>query len=202
MARRIDKNSIDIITVVMSLIVGVFIGLIISKKIKPNENNINVMEEINNLDYFYILQIAKFDNPTGAINYQKVLNDKNLYSVIVLDNNYYYIYGGISDKEEGLSTYASRYNIMGYDTIVKKELIDEKVNSILDDNVLLEFYLECIHNLFLSLQNKPFVISDKYSLNPINIELYTDLTILTTLKNDDLRYKTQLQAYKLITEAL
>ena len=98
----LKKNNIDIIIILMSLVIGVFLGYMIGKKISSGDENIPVVKE-SELEYVYILQIAKFDNPSGAKNYQNVLSEKNLDSIVVYDKIYYYIYGGIASSEEKLS---------------------------------------------------------------------------------------------------
>lgn len=195
------KNNIDIFLVLMSLIIGVFLGYIIGNKYNKDENDINVLKE-EKIEYIYVLQIAKFDNPTGAANYQKALKDKSLDSIVLYDKVYYYIYGGIGSSEESLDNIKNKFILLGYNPIIKKELLIEKANSVLDDEILYNFYCECINNLYLSLENKDFEISDRYNVEPINIELFTQITILKTIKNENLRMKAQLQAYKLICESL
>lgn len=195
------KNNIDIFLVLMSLIIGVFLGYIIGNKYNKDENDINVLKE-EKIEYIYVLQIAKFDNPTGAANYQKALKDKSLDSIVLYDKVYYYIYGGIGSSEESLDNIKNKFILLGYNPIIKKELLIEKANSVLDDEILYNFYCECINNLYLSLENKDFEISDRYNVEPINIELFTQITILKTMKNENLRMKAQLQAYKLICESL
>lgn len=195
------KYNLDVISIVMSLIIGVFIGYIISTKVKDDEMLEPVLGE-ENLEYFYLLQVAKFDNPEGATNYQKVLKTKSLDSVIVYDRVYYYIYGGIGSSEEVLSDLKSKFYLLGYETIIKKEYLIDKANSVIESNELYGFYTECIHNLYKSLNNESFVISDIYFVNPINIELFTQLSILLNIKNADLKQKAELQAYKIIIESL
>ena len=195
------KYNLDVISIVMSLIIGAFIGYIISTKVKDDEMLEPVLGE-ENLEYFYLLQVAKFDNPEGATNYQKVLKTKNLDSVIVYDRVYYYIYGGIGSSEEVLSDLKSKFYLLGYETIIKKEYLIDKANSVIESNELYGFYTECIHNLYKSLNNESFVISDIYFVNPINIELFTQLSILLNIKNTDLKQKAELQAYKIIIESL
>jgi len=195
------KYNIDIISIVMSLIIGVFIGYIISTKINIDPNTEEVLN-VPELDYFYILQVAKFDNAQGATNYKKVLDTKNLESIIVYDKVYYYIYGGIASSEEALTDIKSKYYLLGYETIIKKEYLIDKANSVIDNLELYEFYTESINNLYKSLNGETFQISEKYFINPVNIELFTQLSILLNIKNPELKQKAELQAYKIIIENL
>lgn len=201
--KKTSNNNFDIVIVIMSLIIGVFIGYLLSSKFVTNSNQtLETGGEVESLNYVYLLQVARFDNPTGASKYQETLKSKNLDSIVVFDKVYYYIYGGISSKEEDLENLKNKFYIMGYETIIKKELLVEKANMIIDETNLYNFYLECINNLYLSLKGESFTISEIYYIDPINIELFTQLSILINMKNPELRLKAQLQTYKLIIESI
>ncbi len=201
--KKTSNNNFDIVIVIMSLIIGIFIGYLLGTNLdNETSQTIETGGEIETLNYIYLLQVARFDNPTGASNYIQTLKSKNLDSICVYDKVYYYIYGGISSKQEDLDNLKNKFYIMGYETIIKKELLEEKANMIIDDTRLYNYYLECINNLYLSLKNEPFTISEIYYIDPINIELFTQLSILTNMKNQELRLKAQLQAYKLIIESI
>lgn len=197
----LKKNNIDIIIILISLAMGIFIGYMIGKKMTTEDKTIDVIKE-NELEYVYILQIAKFDNPSGAKNYQSVLSGKNLDSIVVYDKVYYYIYGCIASSEEGLNDLKNKFSILGYSPIIKKELLIEKANSYLDNEKIYSFYSECINNLYKSLKGEDFEISEKYNIDPINVELFTQMTIIKSMKNEALKQKAQMQAYKLIIENL
>lgn len=201
--KKTSNNNFDIVIVIMSLIIGIFIGYLLGTNLdNKTSQTTETGGEIETLNYIYLLQVARFDNPTGASNYIQTLKSKNLDSICVYDKVYYYIYGGISSKQEDLDNLKNKFYIMGYETIIKKELLEEKANMIIDDTRLYNYYLECINNLYLSLKNEPFTISEIYYIDPINIELFTQLSILTNMKNQELRLKAQLQAYKLIIESI
>lgn len=202
----IKKRDFDVLGILLAVVIGIFLGYLIGTRfdlggteevINPEGEN-----EIEKIEYIYLLQIAKFDNPDGALNYQTVLKNKEMDAVVVYDGTFYYIYGGISSSEEGLKNLQSKFYVLGYETIIKRELLIDKANSIIDNKNYYDFYSEAIHNLYLSLNNQPFTISEKYYVNPIDIELFTQLTILTNIKNDTLKLKAQLQAYKIIIESL
>ena len=207
LTKRKNNNNIDIVIIIMSLIIGIFIGYLIGNKLNTN----NTIEEKtdpvsgtveDNLPYIYLLQIAKFDNPDGANKYYETLKSKNLDSIIVYDNVYYYLYGGISATEVALENLKNKFYIMGYNTIIKKDLLIEKANMIIDEEKNYEFFKEAINNLYSSLKDEPYTISEKYYVDPINLELFTQLTILINLKNPEIKQKAQLQAYKIIIENL
>lgn len=199
------RKDFDVLGILLSVIIGIFLGYLISTKLNINDTTVSVDNKSNEnetIEYFYLLQVAKFDNPEGALKYQEVLNNKEIESIVVFDGNFYYIYGGIATNEEALSTLQSKFYVLGYDTIIKKELLIDKANSIIDNKNYYDFYSEAIHNLYSSLKGDEIVISEKYYVNPLDIELFTQLTILSTIKNETLKLKAQLQAYKIISESL
>lgn len=198
------KKDYDVIGILLAVIIGIFLGYLIGTKInfEGTEEVLNKEETKEEIEYVYLLQIAKFDNPDGASNYQNVLKNKEMDTIVVFDGNYYFIYGGIGASEESLKNLQSKFYVLGYETIIKKELLIDKANSIIDNKNYYDFYSEAIHNLYLSLKGEEFEISEKYYLNPIDIELFTQLTILMNIKNDTLKLKAQLQAYKIILESL
>lgn len=199
------KKDYDVVGILLAVVIGIFLGYLIGTKLNFDETlDVSNKEEEpkEEIEYVYLLQIAKFDNPDGAINYQKVLLNKEMDNVVVFDGNFYYIYGGIGASEDALLSLQSKFYVLGYDTIIKKELLIDKANSIIDNKTYYDFYSEGIHNLYLSLKGEQIVISEKYYLNPIDIELFTQLTILMNIKNDTLKLKAQLQAYKIIIENL
>ena len=202
---NIKKKDYDVYGVLLAILIGIFLGYLIGTKL-DFENTEEVSNEENELketiEYVYLLQIAKFDNPEGASNYQKVLSNKEMDTVVVFDGNFYYIYGAIGASEESLKNIQSKFYVLGYDTIIKKELLIDKANSIIDNKAHYDFYSEGIHNLYLSLKNETFIISEKYYINPVDIELFTQLTILMNIKNETLKLKAQMQAYKIIIENL
>ncbi len=199
------RKDYDVLGILLAVIIGIFLGYLIGTKLNfdDTEDVISSKEsEKEEIEYIYLLQIAKFDNPDGALNYQNILKTKEMDCVVVFDGTFYYIYGGIGVTEESLANLQSKFYVLGYDTIIKRELLIDKANSIIDNKNYYDFYSEAIHSLYLSLKGDPFTISEKYYVNPIDIELFTQLTILQNIKNDTLKLKTQLQAYKIIIESL
>lgn len=199
------RKDYDVLGILLAVIIGIFLGYLIGTKLNfdDTEDVVSSKEsEKEEIEYIYLLQIAKFDNPDGALNYQNILKTKEMDCVVVFDGTFYYIYGGIGVTEESLTNLQSKFYVLGYDTIIKRELLIDKANSIIDNKNYYDFYSEAIHSLYLSLKGDPFTISEKYYVNPIDIELFTQLTILQNIKNDTLKLKTQLQAYKIIIESL
>ena len=83
---NIKKKDYDVFGVLLAILIGIFLGYLIGTKL-DFENTEEVSNEENELketiEYVYLLQIAKFDNPEGASNYQKVLSNKEMDTVVI-----------------------------------------------------------------------------------------------------------------------
>ena len=198
------KRDFDVIGILLGVVIGILIGYFISTRLNINDETVlgsNVIEE-EVKGYVYLLQLAKFDNPDGALNYVKTVKNKGLNAEAVYDGQYYYIYGAISGSESDLEIQKAVFEATGYTTIVKKEYLIDKANRVLDDQEKYEFWLEGINNLINCLKDEDILISDKYYSNPIDLEFFSTMTILQTIQNEEIKAKVKLQAYRMISENL
>ena len=137
------KRDFDVIGILLGVVIGILIGYFISTRLNINDETFlgsNVIEE-EVKGYVYLLQLAKFDNPDGALNYVKTVKNKGLNAEAVYDGQYYYIYGAISGSESDLEIQKAVFEATGYTTIVKKEYLIDKANRVLDDQEKYEFWL-------------------------------------------------------------
>lgn len=106
-------------------------------------------------------------------------------------------------EEENLASLAARYLDHGIHTIVVKEYLLDKLNSVIENDEECEFWSECINNLLNSLEDKEVEVSPKYALNRKYPEV---LVVISFLKEDYDSESTllllQLDAYRLIVETL
>lgn len=197
------KRDFDVVGIMLGVIIGILIGYFISSRLIEKEIEVGgtIVEEEKE-GYVYLLQLAKFDNPSGALNFSDSLKKCDIYTEVVCEGNYYFIYGAISDSEEGLALTRTVIEAKGYSGLIKKEYILDKANRVLDDNVKYEFWLEGINNLIRSLKNEEIIISEKYYINPINLEFFSTISILKTIQNEEIKNKAKLQAYRMICENL
>lgn len=197
------KHTIDIMGIILGIIVGTLLGYFLSSKVNLDDNEKPVIGEVETKEdgYIYLLQIAKFDNPTGASNYMEALEKNGFYSIYVYEDCYY-IYGGISLTLDGLSGLKSSYEIKGYTPLIKKEYILDLPNKVIENNYQYNFWSEGIQNFLKTFKNESVEISDMYYTNYVNLELITNLTMIDKLKSSDDKSKLQLQTYKNIVENL
>lgn len=198
------KRDFDVVGILLGVIIGVLIGYFISTRLNIRDETVLggeiIEEEVKG--YVYLLQLAKFDNPEGALNYVKSVKNKGLNAEAIYDGQYYYIYGAISSSESNLDVQKTIFEATGYKTIIKKEYLIDKANRVLDDPEKYDFWLEGINNLINCLNNEEIIISDKYYSNPIDLEFFSTMTILKTIQNEEIKEKVKLQAYRMITENL
>ena len=201
--KKIARRDFDVVGILLGVIVGILIGYFISTKlIKDDIPASGEVTNENQVGYVYLLQLAKFDNPEGALNYSKNLKKSDIYTEVVYDNGYYFIYGAISNSSEGLELKKAVLEAKGYSTLVKKEYILDKANRVIDDNEKYDFWSEGINNLLKSLNNEEIIISDKYYANPVDLEFFSTITILKSIQNEEIKEKVKLQAYRMICENL
>lgn len=199
----IKKREIDIFGVLLGVVIGCVLGFFLSTRIDiSGTNNNNDDPVISQYGYVHLLQINRYSSPTDASNCMETLRQKDLFAICVYQNNYYYIYGGISNTSSGLDVKNSLFESKGYSPIVKKEYILDKANSVLDSAEDYEFWDESINNFVKSLEGKPIAISSKFQIDPVNLDMFSCLTLLQTLGNEELINKVRLQTYQIMIDNL
>ena len=159
------KREIDIFGMLLGLIIGCILGFFLSSRInlydKPEDQ-----PTITEKGYVYLLQVAKLEDPSEAKTILEDLNKKGLKAVAVKKgSNSHYIYGGIALEEEKLAALEAKYLDHGISTIIVKEYLLDKLNSVIENEEECEFWTECINNLLNSLEDKEVEVSPKYALN-------------------------------------
>lgn len=195
------KREFDIFGILLGVVIGCILGFFLSTRINIEAPD-NLDETGGQVGNIYLLQIDKVSTPEDAKTIMDKINAKNLYSVAVFDNDYYFIYGGIASVSTELDTLKLKFEDNGFTTLVKKEYILDKPNAVLEDAEVNEFWNECIDNLLKNLNNEEIVISDKFKNNPINIEVFSFLLALNTIKNPVLLNEIRLNTYEVIVETL
>lgn len=206
--KKISKRDFDTFGVLIGVVIGIIMGFLIASKIDNNPDNDNSEEVIKNesIEYVYLLQLGKFTSSQDAsLFYSEVLN-KNINSVYVVDNNTYFIYSYISTSEDEIMKTKEAYELIGYNGIIKKEYIYNRINMIIDNNNdsanKITFYSEMIECLLNSLNNEPVVINENTLVNPIDIELVSWINMLSSIKSKENKIKIELQAYKMLVEKI
>jgi len=198
----IKKREIDIFGILLGVVIGCILGFFLSSRIdinQPIDDDGQVVAQVGNV---YLLQIDKFNNPEDAQTKLANIQAKGLYAVVVFSNEYYYIYGGISDSEGGLDLLATNFEDKGYTTLIKKEYIIDRPNSVIEDDEMYVFWIECIDNLISNLEGDEIIISNIYLSDPVHVDMITSLLALQNIENEVLLNRFRLNAYKSIVETL
>ena len=199
----IKKREIDIFGVLLGIVIGCIIGFFLSTRININHPNDDDNEPTGAIyGNVFLLQIDKLDSATAALSLISSIKAKDLHAVYVKEGNNYYVYGAIGDSEEALSSPKEIFEYKGFSPIIKKEYILDKPNVVIDNNSEYEFWLECVENLLNELKGETVVISDKTHTDPMNLQVYTMLVALQTVKNVALRDEIRLNIYQEIINNL
>lgn len=198
------RREFDIFGVLVGLVIGCILGFFLSTRINlempdGSNNDDQVLAQVGNI---YLLQIDKVTSPTIAEDTLKSIKSKSLFAVAVSQGNNYYIYGGIADTEAELQITKEAFTTNGFTTVIKKEYILDKPNSVIEDQVEFKFYTECIDNLVSSLKGEELEISTETKTNPCNLELFSAILTMDTIENETLLKDVRLSIYEMIIEGL
>ena len=75
----------------------------------------------------------------------------------------------------------------GFTVTIRSDYILDLSKNVITSNEQYNFYNEVIVNLLNSLKNQDIIISDQYYSNPVDIELFSNMTMLMTIKNDNIK---------------
>lgn len=198
------RREFDIFGILVGLVIGCILGFFLSTRINlemPDglNNDEQTLAQVGNI---YLLQVEKTTSATTAEDTLKSLKNKDLYAVAVTQGINYYIYGGIADTEAELQSIKDAFAAKGFSTVVKKEYMLDKPNSVIEDQVEFKFYTECIDNLIHSLKGEELEISSDTKTNPCNLELFSAVLTMDTIENETLLKDIRLSVYEMIAEDL
>lgn len=198
------RREFDIFGILVGLVIGCILGFFLSTRINlemPDGLNDDeqALAQVGNI---YLLQVDKTSSATVAEDTLKSLKEKDLYAVAVTQGTNYYIYGGIADTEAELQATKDAFTAKGFPTVVKKEYMLDKPNSVIEDQVEFKFYTECIDNLIHSLKAEELEISTETKANPCNLELFSAILTMNSIENETLLKDVRLSIYEMIVEEL
>ena len=97
-----------------------------------------------------------------------------------------------------LSVYIIYFRFWG---VFRRFILDLSKNKISSSEEY-QFYNEMIMNLLNSMKNEQIIISDIYYSNPVDIELFSNISILMNIKNDQIKEHYQLNTLCLLLKKL
>ncbi len=197
------KKEIDLFNILLGLVIGCLIGFFIFTQVKTNEND--TIAPTNKEEVYgtvYIIQLgasAKVEDLNIIIERLNVLG---LYYELYEEGgkNYVFnsIYSSLSEAQEKKKIIES----YGFAVTIRSEYILDLPKIVIAENEKYEFYNEVVNNLLYSLKNETVIISEKYYNNPIDIELFSNMTILMTIKNDSIKENYQLNTFCLLLKKI
>lgn len=191
------KREIDYFGIVIGLVIGALFGYFLGLKINF-EDEIPVIGDVQEGNV-YLLQIMKGDNKNIITD---TLKTSNFNYEIVEENSMYYVYVDIAIDKDTLEKRKEEFYNLGFNPVIKSDYILDWPDKYSKSPELKEFYKESIDNLFNSLENKPVVINEKYYNDPLDFEVFSNLTILQAIKNEKLKKQIELELYNQLLKKL
>lgn len=193
------KREIDVVGFIMGIVIGIIFGYLLGTRLHK-ENTEEVIKDNSKIyGNVYLLQIMKGNNLTEINN---VLNDTSITYQIISDNGIYYVYAEIDIDETVLENKKEEYQTMGLNPIIKSQYIldwSEKYNA---DSQKYDFYNDAIGYFLDDLSGKEIIIADEYYINPVDLEIFSNINLMKSIKNDEIKLAIQLETYKLLFEKL
>lgn len=193
------KREIDVVGFIMGIVIGIIFGYLLGTRLHK-ENTEEVIKDNSKIyGNVYLLQIMKGNNLTEINN---VLNDTSITYQIISDNGIYYVYAEIDIDETVLENKKEEYQTMGLNPIIKSQYIldwSEKYNA---DSQKYDFYNDAIGYFLDDLSGKEITIADEYYINPVDLEIFSNINLMKSIKNDEIKLAIQLETYKLLFEKL
>ena len=193
------KREIDVVGFIMGIVIGIIFGYLLGTRLHQ-ENTEEVIKDNSKIyGNVYLLQIMKGNNLTEINN---VLNDTSITYQIISDNGIYYVYAEIDIDETVLENKKEEYQTMGLNPIIKSQYIldwSEKYNA---DSQKYDFYNDAIGYFLDDLSGKEITIADEYYINPVDLEIFSNINLMKSIKNDEIKLAIQLETYKLLFEKL
>ena len=197
------KREFDLFNILLGLIIGVILGYFAFSKIQITQTGqTNPVGGNEVYGTVYTIQLGCNDNMESLNIIKERFNVLGLYYEIYEEGGKYYILNSVYDTLEKAQTKKQIIESCGFNVSIRSDYILDLSKNVITSNEEYEFYNEIIFNLLNSMKNEPIVISDIYYSNPINIELLSNITILMTIKNNQIKENYQINTFCLLLKKL
>lgn len=192
------KKDIDIFGILLGLILGFCLGYFL---ISPSTNDsIDVVQD-DVYGTVYLLEVGRSSSISNLDSIKSKLESEDLNSIYVNNSSYYSLYSYISCDLNSAKSKKIEYESKGYSVSIVSIYLLDLANYCYDDYERI-FYKEAIDNLLKSISNESFYISADYYVNPINIQVFSNLSVLQNIKNDKIKQYFELDTFKILIETL
>lgn len=197
------KKEIDLFNILLGLIIGCVLGYFIFTQIKPEQTTVDKPTIKENIyGTIYTLQLGCSSDLSSLNSIKERLDILDIYYEIYEEGGKYYIFNSIySDINEAQSKKTIIENY-GFTVSLRSDYILDLPNNMISSPDKYNFYTDVIKNLLNSLNDEDIIIANEYYSNPIDIQLFSNITILMTIKNDEIKENYQLNTFCLLLKKL
>lgn len=197
------KKEIDLFNILLGLIIGCILGYFVFTQIKPEQTTADEPTIKENIyGTIYTLQLGCSSDLSSLNSIKERLDILDIYYEIYEEGGKYYIFNSIySDINEAQSKKKIIENY-GFTVSLRSDYILDLPNNMISSPDKYNFYTDVIKNLLNSLNNEDVIIDNEYYSNPIDIQLFSNITILMTIKNDEIKENYQLNTFCLLLKKL
>jgi len=197
------KREFDLFNILLGLIIGAVLGYFVFSQIAPSTKDDTkpvTGEEIYGT--VYTIQLGSSDNLESLSVVKERLDVLGLYYEIYEEGGKYYIFNSVYESLEKAQTKKQIIESYGFVVSIRSDYILDLSKSITSSTDEYQFYNEIIVNLLSSMKNEQIILSETYYSNPIDIELFSNITILMTIRNEQIKENYQLNTLCLLFKKL
>lgn len=194
------KKEIDFFAILLGVVIGALICFFVCKNIDTIEDIDDVIstEEVGNI---YIVQAR--GNSISEIDQIKArLDILNIYYEYYNEFDKHYLFLSIHNNLKDANERKSLIESYGIKASIRSEYLMDLPNNCFENQTDYFFYKEVIECLMKSMNKEQFEISSIYYENPVNINIFSNLTLLMSIKNDEIRKNYELNTYVLLIKNL
>ncbi len=197
------KREIDLFGILLGIVIGCLLGYFVFKNIEIDEDDSPTLKEQESMyGTVYTIQLGtsdKLENLSQTIERLKVLN---IYYEVYQENNRYYIFNSIFDSLEKAQNKKTILESYDFSVSIRSDYILDLPKNVITSTEKYEFYVDVVNCLLTSLKGEQIVMNEKYYVNPIDIELFSALSILQSIKNDEIKSNYQLNTFLLLMKKI
>lgn len=186
------KRDIDLFGILLGIIIGCVLGYFVFSKISVEEKDKPVIQNQEEIGTVYTVVVAS-DNSLDAlkqtIDRLKVLN---IYYEIYEENNRIYILNSTFNQLEKAQNKKTILESYEFNPSIRSDYIMDLPKNVINDSKKYEFYQFAIDCLLKSMENEEIIIDEKYYVEPVDIEVFSSLSILQSIKNEEIKLNYQL----------
>lgn len=197
------KKEFDLFGIILGLIIGCVLGYFVFSQIQiedKSEDKVVISEEIHGT--IYSIQLGNSTNVSSLDLITNRLDVLGIYYQIYQEADKYYIFNSIYDNLEKAQTQKQIMESYGFNVTIRSDYILDLPNTLISSTDEYNFYCEAINNLLNSLKEEEIIISEIYYTNPVNIEIFSNLTVLKNIKNTEIKSNYQLNTFCLLLNKL